>query len=132
MRLAEFVAAHVGQTSLDPVGVKGFLQTTPHYYQWGMIRGLNQTTLDQLTATDLFEFYLRQYLSGRHKTLHAVLREVRVFVGHDPTEAAHLIDYSLAQTRQQLLALEWYELLPRWQTAWQRIGQLVPVSNDSV
>lgn len=132
MRLTEFIAAHVGQTSLDPVLIKGFLQTLPHYHQWGVIHGLNQTVLDQLNATDLFEFYLRQYLSGRHKTLYAVLREARASVRHNPTEGAYFIEYSLSHTRQQLLALEWYELLPRWETARQRIVQLVPAINYSV
>lgn len=130
MRLAELVAAHVGQTSLDPVGVKGFLQTPPQYQQWGIIHRLNQTALDQLTATDLFEFYLRQYLSGRYKTLHAVLREVRVFTGNDPVGASGCIGYSLARLRQQLLALEWYELLPRLDLAQQQITALLsPVAN---
>lgn len=126
MKLNELVAIHVGHTTLSPALVKGFLQTSPRYRQWGIRHQLNPASLDQLNATDLFEFYLRQYLTGRHKTPQAVLREVRAFVGHDPRGAYHLINYSLANTRYQLLALEWYELLPRLQTAKKRIVELAP------
>lgn len=127
MRLTELITAHVGATTLDPARVKEFLQTPPHYHQWGVHQQLNQTALDQLNATDLFEFYLRQYLSGRHKTLNAVLREVRSFRDQDPLNASYYVGYSLDLMHQQLLALEWYELMARLDMARQRIGTLMPL-----
>ena len=126
MKLTELVAIHVGHTTLSPAMVKGFLQTPPRYRQWGVYCHLAPAFLDQLNATDLFEFYLRQYLIGRHKTSQAVLREVRTFVDHDPKGAYHLINYSLSNIRYQLLSLEWYELLPRLETARKRIVELAP------
>lgn len=130
MTVNELIATHVGATTLDPALVRGFLQTPPPYRRWGVHCQLNQTCLDQLNATDLFDFYLRLYLSGRHKTLQAVLREVRAFVAGAPTEAPYLINYSLSQTRQHLLTLEWYELLPRLETARLRIVQVAPETDD--
>ena len=132
MKLDELITSHVRSTTLDPVLVKGFIQTAPHYRQWGLGQGVNQGSLDQLTATDLYEFYLRLYLTGRHKTLQAVLREVRAFVQADAHVAHHLIIYSLADTRQQLLTLEWYELLPRLETASEQVLALAPEVADQV
>ncbi|RYF54844.1 MAG: hypothetical protein EOO39_38785 [Cytophagaceae bacterium] len=126
MRLNQRITSLIGTTTLDPRLVKGFLQTPPQYHQWGVRRQFDQPVLDQLKATDLFEFYLRLYLSGRHKTLHAVLRQVGVFTSDDPIGAAWCIGYSLTQLRQQLLRLEWYELLLRLDIAQGRIGALMP------
>ena len=132
MKLHELITSHVGSTTLDPVLVKGFIQTVPHYRQWGLYHGVDPRSLDQLTATDLCEFYLRLYLTGRHKTLQAVLREVRAFVQADAHVAHHLIVYSLADTRQHLLTLEWYELLPRLETASEQVLALAPEVADQV
>lgn len=124
MKLDEQIANHVAGTTLDPIGVKIFLRTPPHYHQWGINHQIDQRSLNQLNATDLFEFYLRQYLTGRHKTLQAVLRVVRAFVNEDASGAHHLILYSLEGTRQSLLKLEWYELMPRLEAAKEAILQL--------
>ena len=132
MRLTELITTHVGTTTLDPAMVKGFLQTPPHYHQWGIRRQLDQTILDQLKATDLFEFYLRQYLAGRHKTLQAVLRQVRMFRDHDPRNASFYVGHSLDLMHQQLLALEWYELLSRLDIARQQIIRLVSLAEYPV
>ena len=105
MKLDKLIAGHVAGTTLDPADVKLFLRTPPHYYQWGINHRIDQTSLNQLKATDLFEFYLRLYLTGRHKTLQAVLRTVRAFADQDASGAHHLIVYSLAGTRRRLLAL---------------------------
>ena len=126
MKLDELIAKHVADTTLSPALLKGFLQTPPQYRQWGVDHQLEPRALAQLNATDLFEFYLRLYLSGRHKTLQAVLREARAFLKEDPDQASAYMGYSLALTRQHLLALEWYELLPRWETAQARLVQLAP------
>lgn len=126
MKLDERIARHVAGTTLNPVLVKGFFQTSPHYHQWGLAHQIDQASLDQLNATDLFELYLRFYLTGRHKTLQAVLREVRDFAHEDANAAHHLIVYSLEDTRQHLLTLEWYELLPRLELARERILAIVP------
>ena len=132
MKLDELIVSHVGDTTLCPTLLKVFLQTPPQYRQWGVDRQLDAHTLTQLNATDLFEFYLRLYLSGRHKTLQAVLREARAFLIEDPDQAPAFMGYSLALTRQHLLALEWYELLPRWETARTRIVQVAPELDGQV
>jgi hypothetical protein len=79
MKLDELVAGHVAGTTLEAASVKIFLKTPPQYYQWGINHALDESTLHKLIATDLFAFYFRYYLTGRHKTLQAVLREVRAF-----------------------------------------------------
>lgn len=117
MKTNDLIASHVGETSLNPQAIKGFLQTPPPYRQWGVAHQLKPIILDQLQATDLFDFYLRLYLSGRHKTQQAVMREVRLFVDHDPVSASYFIGCSLMLTRRHLFALEWYELLPRLESA---------------
>lgn len=126
MKLDERIAQHIAGTTLNPVLVKGFFQTSPHYYQWGLAHQIDQRSLAQLNATDLFEFYLRFYLTSRHKTLQAVKREVRIFAQDDTYAAPHLIIYSLEDTRQHLLNLEWYELLPRLEGAREQILALIP------
>jgi hypothetical protein len=132
MKLNERIDRHVVGTTLNPVLVKGFFQTPPHYYQWGLAHQIDQRSLDQLNATDLFEFYLRFYLTSRHKTLQAVLREVRVFAQKDANAAHHLIVYSLEDTRRHLLTLEWYELLPRLELAKEHALALAPVVADQL
>ena len=132
MKLDERIAGHIAGTTLNPSLVKGFLQTSPHYYQWGLAHQIDTHALDQLNATDLFEFYLRFYVTGRHKTLQAVLREVRVFAQTYANAAHHLIVYSLEDTRQQLLTLEWYELLPRLEFARERALALAPDIADQL
>ncbi|AUD06748.1 hypothetical protein [Spirosoma pollinicola] len=132
MTLNERIRIHVGTTSLNPTLVKRFLQTAPHYRQWGLSHQVSQRSLDHLNATDLFEFYLRQYLIGRLKTLQAVLRETRAFVDQDANAAHFLIRYSLQGTRQQLLMLEWYELLPRLEAARERLVGLAPELIDQL
>ena len=126
MKLDELIAGHVTGTTLDPAGVKLFLRTPPQYHQWGINHRIDQTSLNQLNATDLFEFYLRLYLTGRHKTLQPVLRAVRAFASQDANGAHHLIIYSLSVTRRRLLELEWYELMPRLDNAQETILRLVP------
>ncbi|RYF61115.1 MAG: hypothetical protein EOO39_31770 [Cytophagaceae bacterium] len=132
MKLNERIAHQTAGTTLNPVLVKGFFQTVPHYYQWGLTHQIDQRSLAQLNATDLFEFYLRFYLTSRHKTLQAFLREVRAFVKDDANAAHHLIVYSLEDTRQHLLTLEWYELLPRLEGAREQILALIPDVADQV
>ncbi|MFD2935065.1 hypothetical protein [Spirosoma flavum] len=126
MKLNELIASHVAGTTLDSASLKEFLQTPPHYYQWGINHQIDQTSLTQLDATDLFEFYLRLYLIGRHKTLRACLREARSFAQQDAQAAHYFLGYSLEDTRQRLLLLEWYELLPRLDLAKEKILLLVP------
>ena len=132
MKLDDLIAGHVAGTTLDPAGVKLFLRTPPRYYQWGIHHRIDQTSLNQLEATDLFEFYLRHYVTGRHKTLQPVLRVVRAFVRQDATGAHHLIAYSLRDTRRSLLKLEWYELMPRLEAAQDSILALAPALDESV
>lgn len=131
MKLDERIAGHVAGTRLDPAGVKRFLQTPPHYHQWGINHRIDQTSLTQLNATDLFEFYLRLYVTGRHKTLQPVRRTVRAFARQDANGAHHLMAYSLASTRRGLLDLEWYELMPRLEVAQQTILALAPALDNS-
>ena len=126
MKLNERIAIHVGYTCLDPASVKRFLQTPPHYHQWGLTHRIDQHWLAQLDATDLVEFYLRLYLTGRHKTLRACLREAHAFAQQDAQAAHHLLVYSLEAIRQTLLYLEWYELLPRLEDAKEQILLAVP------
>ena len=132
MKLDELIASHVGATALNPQAVRGFLQTPPPYRQWGVARQLEPLILDQLKATDLVDFYLRLYLSGRHKTQHALMREVGLFVAHDPVSAAYFIGCCLALTRRNLLALEWYELVPRLEGAHQSIRQVAQPLDQAV
>lgn len=113
MKLDDLIAHHVAGTTLTPASVKRFFRTPPHYHHWGQNRQIDQISLDQLDATDLFEFYLRLYLVGRHKTLRAVRREVRIFAQQYPNGAHHLINFSMENMRRSLLGLEWYELMPR-------------------
>jgi hypothetical protein len=131
MKFDALLAYHLRGTALEPGLVKEYLKTPPHYYQWGLVHRVDQRSLDQLMATDLFEFYLRQYLTGRHRTLRALLRAVRVFARQDARGAPYLIGYSLASTRQHLLKLEWYELLERLETARLRILSLAPTPRDA-
>ena len=126
MKFDELIADYVAGTTLDPAGLKNFLQTPPQYHQWGIHHRIDQTSLNQLNATDLFEFYLRLYVTGRHKTLQPVLRAVRAFARQDANGAHHLIIYSLAGTRRDLLNLEWYELMPRLDAAQESILPLAP------
>ena len=126
MKFEDLITHHLSGTALDYASVKDFLSTPPHYYQWGIQHEIDQTALTQLNATDLFEFYLRFYLTGRHKTLQAVLREAREFVHQDANAAPYFIGYSLENIRQRLLILEWYELLPRLETARKQISALTP------
>ena len=132
MKLDELIAGHVAGTTLDPAGVKIFLRTPPQYHQWGINHRIDQTSLNQLNATDLFEFYLRLYIPGRHQTLQPVLRAVRAFARQDANGAHHLIAYSLRDTRRSLLDLEWYELMPRLEAAQDSILALAPALDESV
>lgn len=132
MKFDALLAYHLRGTALEPGLVKGYLKTAPHYYQWGVAHQVDQRSLDQLMATDLFEFYLRQYLTGRHRTLRALLREVRVFARQEARCAPHLIGYSMASTRQHLLKLEWYELMERLETAQLRVLSLAPTPRDAI
>ena len=130
MKLDELIADYVAGTTLDRAGVKNFLRTPARYHQWGIHHRIDPTSLNQLDATDLFEFYLRLYLTGRHKTLQPVLRAVRAFTRQDANGAHHLIVYSLAGTRRDLLNLEWYELMPRLDAAQESILELAPALAD--
>lgn len=130
MKLDQLIAQHVGGTTLDSTRVKRFMTTPPHYYQWGISQHLDPVSLGQLAATDLVEFYLGLYLTGRHKTLQAVAREVRAFAGQDANSAAYLIGFSLAGMGRRLLAMEWYELLGRLEMAKQTIVPLLAEWDD--
>ncbi len=132
MKLEALIAQHLRGTTLDYRSVKEFLRTPSHYHQWGKGHQVSQQALHQLNATDLFEFYLLFYLTGRHKTMQAVLRQVRAFAQEDAHSAHHLIGYSLSATRQHLLTLEWYELLPRLEAVRERALVLVPEVADQV
>ncbi len=126
MKLDERIAGHVAGTTLEPAHVKRFVSTPSQYYAWGIHHGLDKRTLNQLIATDLFEFYFRYYLTGRHKTLKAVLREVRAFSRDDANGAHHLIRHCLALTHRRLFQLEWYELMPRFEAAQELILSISP------
>ena len=130
MKLDELIAGHVAGTTLEAASVKIFLKTPPQYYQWGINHALDESTLHKLIATDLFAFYFRYYLTGRHKTLQAVLREVRAFSRKDANWAHHLIRHSLALTRGALLNLEWYELMPRFEVAQETILSIASDPQD--
>ncbi len=132
MKLDERIARHLAGTTLDPASVKLFLRTPPHYHQWGINQSLDHLSLNQLTATDLVAFYLQLYLTGRHKTLKAVLREVRAFSQADANGAHHLIRHCLAVTCRRLLTLEWYELMPRFEAAQEMILSMAPDPHDSL
>ena len=130
MKFEELIEHHLTGTTLDYRLVKDFLKMAPHYHQWGLLHQVSSRSLERLNATDLFEFYLRLYLTGRHKTLQAVVREVRTFVHQDAYAAHYFIDYSLERTHQRLLCLEWYELLPRLEAARRHVLTLAPKPVD--
>jgi hypothetical protein len=126
MKRDERIAHQIACTTLDPVLVKRFCQPSPHYYQWGLAHRIDQRSLEQLNATDRFEFYLRFYLTSRHKTLQAVfmkgscIHEGRCSCG---SSFACLFTgrYSPALTYSG-----WYELLPRLKRSREQILALMP------
>ncbi|GAB4017131.1 hypothetical protein [Spirosoma koreense] len=109
------------QTTINPASVQAYLLSYPRYYSAGYVKGANVYALQLLNNTDYFEWQLRRYLASPTKTLRGVFREIRAFQGFHYEHACEMITFSLAAVGETILVNEWYELMPRYQLARQRI-----------
>lgn len=108
-------------TTVDVQQVRAFLVGYPDYYGIGWDQKLSENTLKALNYLDFFEFHFRRYLIGYPKTMRRVYEEVRVFMAHDADTARKMIALSMDAVQATILQNEWYELMPRHQTARSRI-----------
>lgn len=121
MKTSTTVAQVFAPTTINPGSVHAYLFGLPQYYHAGYATNASEYALTLLNCTDFFEFQFRRYLSGRYPTLRRVFREIRQFQEVDEAHAARMIAFSLAAVKETILLNEWYELMPRYEKAKQRI-----------
>jgi hypothetical protein len=67
--------------------------------------------IDVANHADYFDFHLRLYLIGKHKTLHRVMYENRIFRTFHSSEAGRQITDIFNMLEEEILEKEYYELM---------------------
>ena len=110
------------QATLIPSAAENYLNhEMPRYRECGLAMDVSAYARLLLTRTDYFEFWLRRYVGGRDRTLHGMNYEIRSFLALDERGAKGMIAFSLEAIRQTILENEWYEVMPKYLIARQRI-----------
>ena len=93
------------------------LRPVPDYTGYAKTQGFPQEVKIIYAHRQAFELEFRRYLLGETKNLRAVNKQVLAFQSHSQRWARVFIYLTLKQVNQELVAHEYYELLPRFQQA---------------
>lgn len=119
---------------LHPADAKVYLGRLPGYFPLGLREGATPLATLYLAHADQVEFYLRRYIAGE-EALPRLFTQIKDFLAVDDVAARQMIAFSLKTVGDYLLLREWYEYIPRLQTACTKIEktfriQPVTTTND--
>ena len=111
-----------GHTTVNLAALELYLRSDPGYLVSAIECGDDEFNQTIANHADYVEFWLRRYVAGADKTLHRLFVEVQAFLDFDEPEARLVIPVLFEKSvRQTLMDNEWYEWLPRYELARQRI-----------
>lgn len=110
-------------TTIDPQAIEWYANSDPGFLACIIAVGGSTISREEANHADYFEFHLRRYIVGKTKTMHRVFAEVRQFLAFDLQGAQSFIPILIDRVEQTILLNEWYELMPRYEIARQRIEQ---------
>lgn len=113
----------LANSTINIAGLEKYLFTFPRYMEAGVKKDVSEPAIHFLGHLDAIEWWLKRYVGGKTKTLHRLFYEIRAFQQCNDKAARKMTAFALKVVGDHLLQQEYYELMPRYQIACQRIDK---------
>ncbi|MBC7568869.1 MAG: hypothetical protein H7319_03930 [Spirosoma sp.] len=108
-------------TTINPKVIESYASEDPGFLECVIEVNGDELHRKEANHAHYFEHHLRRYIVGKTKTLHRVFSEVRQFRAFDEDRADIFIPILIDRVEETIWLNEWYELMPCYEQAKQKV-----------